>query len=517
MTIYSPHFYTLLCSIHNSKNYLQILKSTKMKYLSYIIIALFGFTSASAQNVGDAVRYSTFDPTGTAAAVGLGSSIGAMGGDFSVIGINPAGIAEFRKSAFTFTPSINTSSVDGYFIDDQAASVNRSRSSFLIDNISFVSSGGTRNGSWSTSNWAVGFSKLADFNRDIKIEGATEGTITERFVSLANNNGLDQFEAGLADEAGAIFLNSNNVFQSDFFDDDVVNKDQFIDQRGSISELSIGWGGNYDDKFNIGLSAGIPFISYSESKTYKENFQDGDFSSNLQYVESLNTSGVGLNFKLGMQYRAIPQLRIGAAIHSPTWSTLNDDFSTIVDYEYSSSSESGSGSGASPDGSFKYKYTSPWKAIGSIGSVYKFGEIKGFVNADFEYLDYKNNEFDFTSHSTDPAEGTNTQIVNGEIDETLGSSTNIRLGAEMAYSDLRFRAGYTISSSPYVGDDELSTSWSTGVGFRGTGFFVDLGYRRRSATEGYSPYSVPDLEERDAVANTESTYGKVVATIGFTF
>lgn len=488
-----------------------------MKYLSYIIIALFGVTSVSAQNIGDAVRYSNFNPIGTAGAVGLGSSIGAMGGDFSVIGINPAGIAEYRKSVFTFTPSINTSSVDGYFVDDKGSAVNRSRSSFLIDNISFVSGNRRSSSKWETSNWAIGFSKLTDFNRDFKIEGSTKGTITERFVSLANNNGLDAFEAGLADEAGAIFQNSSDVFQSDFFDEDVVNKDQFVDQRGSINELSFGWAGNYDNKFNIGISAGVPFVSYSESKTYKENFQDGDFSSKLQYIESLNTSGAGINFKLGMQYRAVPQLRIGAAIHSPTWYTLNDDYSSILEYEYSSTDESGSGTGASPDGSFKYKYTSPWKAIGSIGSVYKFGKVKGFVNADFEYLDYQNNEFDFTKYSTDPIEGSITQEVNGEIDDRLGTSTNIRLGGELAYDDLRFRAGYTISSSPYVGDDEMSNAWSAGVGFRGEGFFVDLGYRKRNVTEGYSPYEVPDLEERDALANTESTYGKVVATVGFTF
>lgn len=487
-----------------------------MKYLSYIIIALFAVTTANAQTVSDAVRYSNYDPIGTAGAVGLGNAMGAMGGDFSVININPAGIAEYRKSVFTFTPSINSSSTDGILVGDNT-SVNRSRSSFLIDNISLVSGNDNRDGRWETSNWAVGFSKLAEFSRDIKLEGSTAGSITDRFVALANGSGLDAFEAGLADEAQAIFLNNEDVFQSDFFPEDVVNKDVFVDQRGNINELSVGWAGNYNNSFNIGLSAGVPFVSYSERKTYKENFQDGDFSNNLEYVERLNTTGTGINFKLGMQYRAIPQFRVGAAIHSPTWYALNDDYSTSLSYEYSSSDESGGDSAQSPDGSFKYGYVSPWKAVGSIGSVLNFGVIKGFVNADVEYLDYKNNEFDFTRDSSDPIEASNTQEVNGDIDNALGSATNIRLGGELAYSDIRFRAGYTISSSPYLNDDETATSWSAGLGFRGEGFFVDLGYRKRTVTEGYNAYEVPGMTERDGLANIESDYGKLVATIGFTF
>lgn len=488
-----------------------------MKYLSYIIISIVSLGTVSAQTVGDAVRYSNYSPLGTAGSVGLGSSIGAMGGDYSVIGINPAGIAEFRSSVFTFTPSMNTQSSYGFFTGDPNTSTNRSRSSFLVDNISFVASGGNRNGKWQTSNWAVGFSKLADFSRDVKIEGSTQGTITDRFVALANSSGLDDFEAGVADEAEAIFLNQDNVFQSDFFDDDIVNKDVFLDQRGSINEISFGWAGNYDNVLNLGISAGIPFVSYSENKTYKENFQADDFSSNLEYIESLNTSGAGINFKLGMQYRAMSQLRVGAAIHSPTWYKLNDNYATSMTYQFSSNAESGGGSGQSPDGSFKYGYTSPWKAVGSIGSIYKIGSIKGFVNADIEYLDFKNNEFDFTTDSNDPNEGTNTQNINGEIDNALGSATNLRLGTELAYESVRFRLGYSLSSSPYTNDSENSSSWSTGLGFRGDGFFIDLGYRRRSVTEGYNAYSVPGDNERDGLANIDTNYGKVVATVGFTF
>lgn len=476
---------------------------------------------AMAQGIGDAIRFSNYDPIGTARTVGVGSAFGAMGGDFSVIGINPAGLAEYRIGELNITPSIGTSNSNAFFVADRQDS-KRSRSNFLLDNIGFVGAGSPRGSKWQTSNWAVGFSKIANFNRNINIVGSSIGSITERFVERANGNSLDQldgFEAGPAYDAGAIIEDGVQNYISDYLEDDIVTKEQFIDQKGSVNELSIAWAGNYDNQLNIGISAGIPFVSFTETKTYKEGTvdPDTDFSNQLEYVERLNTTGAGFNLKFGVQYKAMKQFRVGAAIHSPTWYTLNDDYSSLVNYEFTSADESFEGQGQSPDGSFKYKFTNPWKAVGSIGSIYSIGELKGFVNVDIEFLDYTNNEFDFTAYSDDPEEVTFTQETNGDIDNQLGSATNIRLGSELAYNNLRFRAGYAISTSPYVIDTDKYTAWSLGLGFRADKFFLDFAYRRRSTQEGYNPYVVLDQVDRDPLANIETDYGRLVATIGFKF
>jgi hypothetical protein len=490
-----------------------------MRYFTIITVTLLSLNIAMAQGIGDAVRFSSFDPIGTARTLGVGSAFGAMGGDFSVIGINPAGLAEYRIGELNITPAIGTSNTTAFFVDDKQNS-KRSRSNFLLDNIGFVGSGSPNGSRWQTSNWAVGFSKLVNFNRNINIVGSTEGSITERFIERANGRTLDEldgFEAGPAYDAGAIFEDGSANYISDYLEDDIVTKEQFIDQKGSINELSIAWAGNYDNQLNIGISAGIPFVSFTETKTYKEGVTDGNFSNQLEYVESLNTTGAGFNLKFGVQYKAMKEIRLGAAIHSPTWYTLNDDYSTLVNYEYTSTSESFKGQGQSPDGSFKYKLTNPWKAVGSIGSIYRIGQLKGFINADFEFLDYTNNEFDFTAYSDDPSEASYTQEVNGEIDNQLGSATNIRLGTEVAYNGLRFRVGYSISTSPYINDSDKFTAWSAGLGFRADKFFLDFGYRRRNTQEGYNPYVVLDQENRDPLANIDSEYGRMVATLGFKF
>lgn len=495
-----------------------------MRYFTIIIAYLLTSNIAFSQGVSDAVRFSNYEPIGTARTLGVGSAFGAMGGDFSVIGINPAGIAEYRIGELSITPTITTSNTNSFFVADVQNS-KRSRSNFLLDNIGFVGANSPRASKWQTSNWAVGFSKLKSFNRNVNIKGSTEGSITERFVERANGKSLDEldgFEAGPAYDAGAIFEDGNGNYITDYFEDDIVTKEQFINEKGSINELSIAWAGNYDNQFNIGVSAGIPFVSYTETKTYKEGVTEGDFSNQLEYVESLNTTGAGFNLKFGVQYKAIRQLRIGAAIHSPTWYTLNDDYSTLINYEYTSTDGSFTGTGQSPDGSFRYKLTNPWKAVGSIGSIYKLGSLKGFVNADFEFLDYTNNEFDFTAYSSDPSEASFTQEVNGQIDNQLGTATNIRLGGEIAYElsknqGIRFRAGYSISTSPYISDTEKYTSWSTGIGFRSNSFFLDVSYRRSSTQEGYNPYFVLEQENRDPLTNIETEIGRLAMTIGFKF
>ena len=77
------------------------------------IVSLLVTTIVSAQNITDALRYSTQDLNGTARFKAMSGAFGALGGDFSAIGINPAGSSVFSSSEIGFTlgnESINTKS-----------------------------------------------------------------------------------------------------------------------------------------------------------------------------------------------------------------------------------------------------------------------------------------------------------------------------------------------------------------------------------------------------------------------
>ena len=98
-------------------------------------ILLFLFTSLSSQNITDVVRWSSIDYVGSARTLGVGSSFGAMGGDFSVININPAGIADYRVSEFMFTPSLRTYKADAQFSQNTSSNQIKKGSTLGLDNL----------------------------------------------------------------------------------------------------------------------------------------------------------------------------------------------------------------------------------------------------------------------------------------------------------------------------------------------------------------------------------------------
>ena len=63
--------------------------------------------AVGAQTLYDVTPFLENDLTGTSRFISMGGSMGALGGDISVMGTNPAGIALYRRSDFSFTGSLN--------------------------------------------------------------------------------------------------------------------------------------------------------------------------------------------------------------------------------------------------------------------------------------------------------------------------------------------------------------------------------------------------------------------------
>ncbi len=498
-----------------------------MKHIKHLFFFfLFGLLGLNlqSQNIADAVRWSVSNPGGTARTFGVGGAFGAMGGDFSVININPAGIGEYAKGEFMFTPSLNFNDSRAYLKADPTALSNESSSTFKIDNIGVVINNNPYGSDWTHSNWAIGFSKISDLNKKFYFEGSTAGSVTEEFAEYANGktvDELDDFRAYPAYVVGAIYdSEEDNFYETDFQEDPrtAIKKSQFVDQSGYINELAFAWGGKYKNKMNLGFSIGVPFVSFEETKIYNESDPNTEVSlfDDLEFTEYLNTSGAGINFKAGFVYEISKLLRLGGALHSPTWYTLNDDYYTNIEYAYTTT-ESFRYESRSPDGSFKYKINSPWRVIGSIGSIYKItDELVGFVNADVEWLDYANSNVDLTQYSSDPGEAQKTIDLNREITQYLGEALNVRVGTELGFRKFRFRAGFESSQSAFNADTKRNSALSFGIGLREDNFYIDMGLRVKEYSEGYLPYTVLD-KDRDPLVNVENKNSRFLITVGFKF
>lgn len=493
-----------------------------MKNILTLILIIAAMITAKSQNISDVVRWSVVDQVGTARTLGVGSSFGSMGGDFSVININPAGIADYRISEFTFTPSLKSYKTDSWFNaapDDQQ----RAKGSSLgLDNIGFVFASNPGS-NLTSSNFAIGFSRISDLGRKSFLSGKIPGSITTYFAEKANTilpDDLDEFIAYPAYNVGAIYdFDKDGYYETDFGSpNQLVTRTQDIIQKGGINELTFGWAGEYKNLLNFGLSMGVPFASFDEQKTYTESDKDDliPVFEDLSYTENLYTSGVGINFKAGFIYKLMNTVRLGGSFQSPTWYKFTDDYSNSIEYAYTDASGHQRYDYTSPDGNFQYRINTPWRATGSLGSTIRLNEIRGFVNADIEFVDYTNASYDGTAYSSDASEQIYTNEVNKTILKKLGPATNVRLGAEFGYKQLRLRGGYSIEQSPFNSEIVNNNKVSFGIGFRDDRFFIDLGWRISKFSEGYYPYIVTDTK-LDPLANINTTRTRSALTVGFKF
>ena len=73
----------------------------KTLYFLLTFSSIFSFR-AGAQNEVDALRYSTYNLTGSAKFSSMGGAFGALGGEFSALSQNPAGIGMYQFSEISF-------------------------------------------------------------------------------------------------------------------------------------------------------------------------------------------------------------------------------------------------------------------------------------------------------------------------------------------------------------------------------------------------------------------------------
>ncbi len=495
----------------------------KPRYILFSITLLSISLVSHAQTVTDALRYSQFNNgLSTARMSSLAGAFGAMGEDIGGISINPAGLASFRRSEFSFSPNYNFNNSEANLIN--GPSIDDSNSQFGLGNIGVVFANQPIASAFTTSNWSIAINKRAIFSQDFRIAGSNQGSITDRWAARAFGllpSELDNFEAGPAWDVFALYDRDGDTYLTDFDNyDGNVPKSETTTRRGRINELSFGWAGNINRKFSIGANIGIPIMSYETTKTYRESddLQEIDFFDRLSYTEYISTSGAGINAKLGIQYVGLQNFRLGAAVHTPTVYGLSDNFFTNIDYTYTDANGVESNTSRSPDGNFDYRMTTPWTYIASAGFIYKLGAIRGFINADVEFIDYSYNSFNLTSsdRSSDADAEFETQL-NGQIEDELNNVMNIRLGTELGYHALRFRAGISLDESPYTDesvDDNLTVG--LGIGIEKRSFSFDLGLQSRQQNEEYYLYQV-NAQDNSQQVDLSSNITDLTATLAFRF
>lgn len=463
---------------------------------------------SNAQSDADALRYSYIGFGGTAKSLGAGGAYGALGGDASVLSINPAGIGIFKKSEFNFSVNVLKGATESLYLGSTREDM---KYNFNFSNFSLI---GTyqmdpkKSKGWTNVNFGFGSNRLANFHNRIDIEGRnTINSLSDQFVLLANGNdfnNLDSYGTALAWNTYLIDTVSgssdNYISALPPFTD--IKQRKSIETKGGINETYLSMGGNYSDKLYIGGTFGFPSVRYVEESTYTENDDKDTINGfkSLTLNDQLKTTGSGFNFKLGIIYRPTDWVRIGAAIHTPTFYTLHDEFSKKMTTNFDNGK---SFSDESPNGTFDYELTTPMRAVGSIAFV--IGKY-GFISADYEFIDYAESQLRSRSYKFFDE--------NDAIRQKYTSQSNLRLGGELNLKPFAIRAGYALYGSPYRSgiNDGSRTSYTFGFGYRDKDFYLDFAYILTQSSDDYYLYSiVPEASKNNFSSNS------LVTTLGFRF
>jgi len=463
---------------------------------------------AVAQNEVDALRYSQLNFSGgTARSSAMGGAFGALGGDFSTLSINPAGIGVYRRNEFTCTPSFfnqrTTSNYTGNMLDDYKSNLN-------FSNVGIVLAYYDENAKndWKGIVFGFGYNRLNNFNNQIVMEGKNNNSsLLDIYLADAKAQGgdvqnFDQFGTKLAWDTYLLdTLPGGSLYHVLPQHGEIQSKS--VTTSGSTGETVFSLGGNYSDKLYMGATLGMPHIRYNEESTYQEKVDSNGVNGFKSYSlnQNLTTTGVGFNMKFGMIYKPVDWVRIGGAVHSPSYYNMHDSWSSSMTSHFTTQTYDET----SPTGTFDYSLTTPMRAIGSLGFVIK--KI-GLIDADYEFVDYSaarlhSSQYDFLNENT-------------AIRNKYTQANNFRIGTEWRFNPMSIRAGVAYYGTPYkkeVGNDGSRISYSAGFGFRDANFFMDFAYVYTMTTENYYFYD-PTLTSPSV---NDSRSSSVLMTFGFKF
>jgi hypothetical protein len=480
------------------------------------ILLILGLVSINlnAQNEIDALRYSTQNIFGTAKFNSMGGSFGSLGGDFSTLSYNPAGIAFYNNSEISFTPSLNMNETNTSLNGNNFTNNNFGAN---ISNFGFIAKGINDNQQWKRVNIGFGWNQLANYNSIFHSQTLNStSSLAETFLYQAEGtliNELNSFGASPAFWSDLIDLQNNFVDTATgwyAFDNGnyVSNVNPYSEKtqihhsiiEGNMGEYVFSLGSSFEENIYFGATIGIPTIQYSETNTYSEsNFSDTSQNlNNFTYKDQLNAYGSGVNLKLGVIMRVGENTKIGGAVHSPSYISMEEEYSTGISTDWGNNE---SIEETSPLGYFTYEITTPWKVIASASTILN----KQFlISAEIEKTDYS-----FSRFHSDYYQFTQ---ENNLINDTYTTATNIRLGGEANFHPLKLRAGYALYGSPFKDREEFETeNYSAGIGVDFGSTFLDMSY---TISKNNSEYNIYSSENSTDVIN-EKHY--LMFTLGFRY
>jgi len=386
--------------------------------------------------------YSNNQISGSSKYQGMAGSMGALGGDFSTLNSNPAGIGVSIASDLSLTLNVesykNKTSFGGASLDysKNITDIGNSGGILVFD------AGGNSN--WKFVNIGVNYS-----NKSLDSYSETPGNSNLVYPIL--------------DDQGNVA-------------DNLTFRGHAYNRSGNMSKLSFGVGANYDNRIYLG--AGFNFHSADFEQWDTAAFSTQTYNTIDEYHKQdtpFSESSTGFSATVGIIGKVNQNFRLGAAIETPTWWRITRAYNFYDDFQF------GDGTGTEDR-----KISSPMKATLSAAYV---------ANKNFAI------NVDYTLGITKPhykVYGNPERYLNDFFDDNYKNLSEIKVGAEYRIADLRIRGGYGFASNPFdsISFNSLNSNGSAqdrtfdnlfigkrntlafGLGYDFKSFYIDAAYQR---------------------------------------
>jgi len=493
--------------------------------------ATFFSMQLSAQSYSEeSLIFSRISPGGSARIQAMGGSQVALGGDYSSSFSNPAGLGFFNRSEATFSLGTNFYNSTSSYL---GTSTSDSRSNFNVPGFSLVFHSDKNKGKLISGNFGISLSRTNNFNQNFTYSGTNpHNSIIDFFVEQANGATPDQFGQNGYSYYSLSRLAFNNYLigpvsevvpngdssQYHTYANQIPFQRERVKINGAQNQVNVSYGVNLNDFFYLGATVGLPSFNYHSLKTYSESFASGPlFGLNLN--EDYTIKGAGINTTVGAIVKPKEFIQFGLSVATPTYyysvadnynATLSSGWNnySFVDVTYPSHNTVLNGVRDSISQLIaNYTLTTPWRI--KAGATF-FIQKHGLITAEVEKVNYSKSKL--SSQTT----GLDFTQDNADIKSLYANVFNFRFGGEYRFGKFRGRVGYSYMPNPYVVQnktDNTTTSYSAGVGYRTSKFYVDLAVIQTQWNSSYFPYTVNSVYS--PVVTLKNSNLSAMVTVGY--
>lgn len=452
------------------------------------LACILGSTALFGQSYTDVVRFSRQPDFGSARYMALGGAFSALGNDFSAVGVNPAGLAVYRKDELSMSTYYrNSATSTTYYGNTSNASDGQMR--FNQFGLVFVANE-ERDFRF---NFGLRYNRTNDYGFEQSISGMnTDGSILDLWWGNADYyspNSDDLWGAGLIYEQLAADVGLLEYDPSVGWIENAwgynVNQRQSYKSRGGKGVFGIDFGAMVNKELHIGASVEIPTVNYTTQEVFTEsNYDAGSLYTGMEWINNNEITGAGFQLNVGVLWTPDNLGRFSAYFHSPTWWNMTQNGNT----EVISHSSTGSANSYQPFSPFYYSMTTP--LVVGAGYAYVF-EKYGLISVDYSYQDLRTSQASSTDY---PGE---LDYLNSDINSELQGLHDLRVGGELRLGNQFIRAGYHFTSSPFKSSNPSAYQYSLGWGYKANQWGVDITYSLRGRSDEqylYSEYYVQSAE-----------------------